>query len=287
MRKVGVVGAGTMGHGIAQVFAMKEYDVTLVDHEKDNLAKAVKMINLSLDKLVEKGRLANAVRMEIPKRVRTSTDLKALDRCELVIEAVTEKAEVKKEVFQQLDKICPKETIIATNTSSISISKLGAFTKRPGRVIGMHFFNPPVLMELVEVIRGIDTSQKTYDEARRVCQRLGKTPVEIKDFPGFVANRLSIPLINEAIFVLMDNIATREEIDTVMKLGMHHPMGPLELADFIGLDVVLHIMENLYEEYEDSKYRVCPLLKKMVEAGHLGRKAGKGFYEYDENGRKK
>lgn len=280
INKVCVVGAGTMGHGIAQMFAMRKYNVILIDHKEENLKRALNHIGMSLERFISKKKIYKKEKPQMLKRIKTSTDINSASSCQLIIEAVTEKMYVKKRIFKSLDNICSKKSIFTSNTSSLSITKLASFVSHPERFIGMHFFNPPQIMELVELIKGIDTSQQTFKTVERVCSHLNKTSVEIKDFPGFVANRMLIPMLNEAMFTLMNGVASKEEIDTVMKLGMRHPMGPLELADFIGLDVVLHIMENLYEEYEDSKYRVCPLLKKMVEAGHLGKKTGKGFYNY-------
>ena len=277
---IGVVGAGTMGHGIAQVAAQAGLAVTMVDVAPAALERGIAGIGKSLDRLIAKGKLTAADKETTLGRVTTSGDLGALASCELVVEAVVEKLPIKAAVLAELDRACPPETILATNTSSISITKLAAGTKRADRVIGMHFMNPVPMMQLVEIIRGLATSQATYDTVRDTTAKLGKTPVEVHDAPGFVSNRVLLPMINEAVFALHEGVGTAEAIDQVMKLGMNHPMGPLALADLIGLDVCLDILRVLHDGFGDPKYRPCPLLVKMVDAGYLGRKNGRGFYEY-------
>jgi 3-hydroxybutyryl-CoA dehydrogenase len=278
--RIGVVGAGTMGHGIAQVAAQSGYRVTLVDVVPAALARGRAAIEKSLGKLVEKGKLADADRAAALGRLTLAGELAPLAEAELVVEAVVEREEVKAQVLGELDRLCPPATILATNTSSISITKLAAATGRPGRVIGMHFMNPVPLMKLVELIRGLATEQAVYDAVEAVARRMGKTPVEVHDAPGFVSNRVLMPMINEAIFCLYEGVGRAEAIDEVMKLGMNHPMGPLALADLIGLDVCLDILRVLQQGFGDPKYRPCPLLVKMVDAGRLGRKSGRGFYDY-------
>ena len=280
MSRVAVVGGGTMGNGIAQVFAQRGYDVTLVEVSRERLDGAVGSITKSLDRLIKKGSLDDRGKRDTLDRVRGVTVMDEVEAPFLVIEAVVENFSAKREVFQALDRVCPPETLFATNTSSISITELAAATQRPDRFVGMHFMNPVPVMPLVEVIRGLATSDATCRTVDETARALGKTPVEVQDYPGFVSNRVLMPMINEAVYCLMEGVATREAIDQVMKLGMNHPMGPLALADLIGLDVCLAIMNVLHEGFADSKYRPCPLLKKMVAAGRLGRKCGRGFYEY-------
>jgi 3-hydroxybutyryl-CoA dehydrogenase len=277
---IAVLGAGTMGNGIAQVFAQHGHDVVLRDLGQPILERALGAIEKSLGKLVEKGKLSPAERDAARARVATATDLGAVSGASLVVEAIVENQQVKCETFRELDALTGPEAILASNTSSISITKLGAATQRPDKVIGMHFMNPVPLMTLVEVIRGQATSEATTRRVMELAASLGKTPVEVNDFPGFVSNRVLMPMINEAIFCVHENVATPEAIDQVMKLGMNHPMGPLALADFIGLDVCLAILTVLHEGLGDPKYRPCPLLRRMVDAGWLGRKSGRGFYKY-------
>jgi len=278
--KAAVIGGGTMGNGIAHVFAQFGNEVTLVDVSQDYLDRALLSIQKNLGRQVKKEKISEADAKATLSRIKPSQDLAAVKEAELVVEAVFESFEVKREIFTQLDKICPPQAILASNTSSISLTKIGAVTSRADKVIGMHFMNPVPMMKLVEVICGQATSQETLDKILKIAESLGKTPVTVQDYPGFVSNRVLMPMINEAITCLMEGVATKEDIDTVMKLGMAHPMGPLTLADFIGLDICLDIMEVLYEGFGDSKYRPCPLLRRMVDAGYLGRKSGKGFYDY-------
>ena len=277
---VGVIGAGTMGNGIAQVAARAGYPVVIYDLNDEFLRRGMTAIDKSLQRDVDKDRLSAEEKRAIIGRIKTATFFAELHDASIVIEAVTEDVNVKCEVFRSLDEITPPETILASNTSSISITKLGAATGRPARVIGMHFMNPVPVMKLVEVIRGLATSDDTYAKVRTFTEKLGKTSLDCQDSPGFVSNRVLMPMINEAIFTLYEGVATRESIDGIMKLGMNHPMGPLTLADFIGLDVCLAIMQVLQEGLGDSKYRPCPLLRRYVDAGWLGRKTGRGFYEY-------
>ncbi len=278
---IGVVGSGTMGNGIAQTAAGKGFDVILCDINDEFLEKAVGNISKSLDRFVKKETMSEADKNATLGRIKTTTNLEDLKDCTLIVEAATENFEIKKQIFQKLDEVCAAETILSSNTSSISITKIAGVTGRADKVIGMHFFNPVPLMKLVEIIRGIATSDETYAKVKELTETLGKVPHECNDFPGFVSNRVLMPMINEAIFALHEGVATREAIDEVMKLGMNHPMGPLTLADFIGLDVCLAILNVLHTGFADSKYRPCPLLVKMVDAGWLGRKSGKGFYDYN------
>ena len=278
--RVAVLGAGTMGNGIAQVFAQGGHTVVLRDLDQKALDRAMGQIDKSLGKLAEKGKIASGDRSAAMDRIRATTGMEDVSGVDLVIEAVVENLAVKQQVFTELDRVTRPDAILASNTSSISITKLGAFTRRPENVIGMHFMNPVPLMALVEVIRGQATSDATMRTVMDLSRALGKTPVEVNDFPGFVANRVLMPMINEAIFAVYEGVAKPEAIDQVMKLGMNHPMGPLALADFIGLDVCLAILEVLHDELGDPKYRPCPLLRRMVDAGWLGRKSGRGFYTY-------
>ena len=280
MSKVAVVGGGTMGNGIAQVFAAKGHDVMLLEVDSSRIDKALGSIKGSLDRIVKKGVISEADRDATVARVRGTTQASELNGCALAVEAVLEDLNVKTAVFRALDEVLPADAILATNTSSISITELAATTKRADKVIGMHFMNPVPVMQLVEIIRGLATSDATYASVKQWTEDLGKTPVEVHDYPGFVSNRVLMPMINEAVYCLMEGVATREAIDSVMKLGMNHPLGPLALADLIGLDVCLNIMNVLHDGFGDSKYRPCPLLRKMVAAGRLGRKSGAGFYEY-------
>lgn len=278
---VTVIGAGTMGNGIAHVFAQHGHAVTLVDLEPSRLEAARATIEKNLARQVKKGALSEAEQAETLGRITPSTDLAAgVAEAEIVVEAATENPAVKAELFRQIDAAAPAGAILATNTSSISITQIAAATARPEAVIGMHFFNPVPVMTLVEIVRGLETSDATFEAVRALAEALGKTPVEVNDYPGFVSNRILMPMINEAVTCVMEGVAEPEAIDTVMKLGMAHPMGPLTLADFIGLDVCLSIMEVLHRELGDSKYRPSPLLRRMVAAGRLGRKSGRGFFDY-------
>ncbi len=278
--KVSVIGGGTMGNGIAQVFAQNGHDVNLIDVKPEYLAKALGTIEKNLGRMVKKEKMTDADAKATLARLNGVVGLDNAADSDLVVEAVFENYEVKKEIFNKLDEVCKPGAILASNTSSISLTKIAACTKRPQDVIGMHFMNPVPIMKLVEVICGQATSAETLGKVTELAKELGKVPVTVQDYPGFIANRLLMPMINEAAYSLMEGVADKEAIDTVMKLGMAHPMGPLTLADFIGLDICLDIMEVLYDGFGDSKYRPCPLLRRMVDAGHLGRKSGMGFYDY-------
>lgn len=281
MKKMAIVGAGTMGNGIAHVFAQGGWQVTLIDVAQPQLEKALAVIRKNMDRQVKKGALTEADRDAALERIATETELEKASDAELVVEAATEASDLKFELFAKLSEITSADTILASNTSSISITDIAAHTGRPDKVVGMHFMNPVPMMKLVEIIRGLGTSDETTAQVTEISSSLGKTPVEVNDYPGFVANRVLMPMINEAVYCVMEGVATPEAVDTVMKLGMNHPMGPLALADLIGLDVCLSILEVLHSGLGDPKYRACPLLRKMVAAGRLGRKTGHGFYEYN------
>src|SRR3954465_1931743 len=280
IKQVGVIGAGTMGNGIAHVFAKAGFQVTLCDVEQRFLDRGLDTIKKNLERKVAKAKTPPKARYAAIKAISPVTERAALANCDFIVEAASEKLAIKREIFQDLDKLCRPEVILSSNTSSISITKLAAFTKRPDKVIGMHFFNPVPMMKLVEVIRGLATSDETYGQVKSLTEKLEKTPVEVNDAPGFVSNRVLMPLINEAIYTVMEGVATPQAVDEVFKLGMAHPMGPLALADFIGLDVCLDIMRVMLDGLGDPKYRPCPLLIKMVDAGWLGKKSGRGFYKY-------
>lgn len=280
MKKVMVIGAGQMGAGIAQVCAQAGYEVLLNDIQEDSYNKGIQVITKNLMRNVDKERISEQEKNETLERISKSLDLQDAFDVDIVIEAAVENMEIKQSIFAQLDKIAPAHAILASNTSSLPITEIAVATARPERVIGMHFMNPVPIMQLVEIIRGLATADEVYETVEEMTKKLNKTPVEVNDFPGFVSNRVLMPMINEAIYTVYEGVATVESVDEVMKLGMNHPMGPLQLADFIGLDTCLYIMETLHEGFGDSKYRPCPLLRKYVKAGWLGKKAGRGFYVY-------
>jgi 3-hydroxybutyryl-CoA dehydrogenase len=281
IKKIMVIGAGQMGGGIAQVCAQAGFDVKLNDIKEESYAKGLAVITKNLSRNVEKGRMTEEEKSAILGRITKSLDLQDASDVDIVIEAAVENMDIKKSIFAKLDEIAPQHAILASNTSSLPITEIAAATKRPEQVIGMHFMNPVPVMKLVEIIRGLATADEVYKAVEEMTVKLSKTPVEVNDFPGFVANRILMPMINEAIYTLYEGVATEQAIDEVMKLGMNHPMGPLQLADFIGLDTCLYIMETLHEGFGDSKYRPCPLLRKYVKAGWLGKKSGRGFYVYE------